>query len=491
MPAVLTPNCGIPRGWNVDEGGWDVGDDLGRQIIDCLLLGAVKSQVATLPSSGQAAGDVYLLTAGAATHANEIAMWLLNRAGVGGWVYLVPKAGWRVQVADELDALSVPKVYAYTGSTWVLPAGSGGGAGMANPMTTEGDLIVGGAAGVPARLPVGATGKVLGVAAGSPVWVDPPASGTSLPVVRSITANETLGLASINTFGVNATTSNYVSTIPAQATVAWTADAEIHFLPSNTGYITITAAAGVSLNGVVAGSLTLSTKNGAAMIKRIGGDSWWVGGSSVMTVVPPPNAYWDATRKGSIVTLSESNMTAARTGGSNGSGNSFVATAKGVSAGKFYLEIVLSSYNPNGVTGANSSPTVGVISDASATALANSGTVTKLDGATANQRAYYQRGGDAAYGGTTFSMPSISLGGRWRIAVDATAKRVWFGSAAGWNGNPETGVGGGDISAFNGDIYICFAGWNTTNAPDGVTLKVSDGDFLYSKPGGFVSFETV
>ena len=107
-----------------------------------------------------------------------------------------------------------------------------------------------------------------------------------------------------------------------------------------------------------------------------------------MTVVPPPNAYWDATRKGSIVTLSESNMTAARTGGSNGSGNSFVATAKGVSAGKFYLEIVLSSYNPNGVTGANSSPTVGVISDASATALANSGTVTKLDGATANQRAY-------------------------------------------------------------------------------------------------------
>lgn len=100
MPAVLTPNCGIPRGWNVDEGGWDVGDDLGRQIIDCLLLGAVKSQVATLPSSGQAAGDVYLLTAGAAAHANEIAMWLLNRAGVGGWVYLVPKPGLEKVVVD-------------------------------------------------------------------------------------------------------------------------------------------------------------------------------------------------------------------------------------------------------------------------------------------------------------------------------------------------------------------------------------------------------
>ena len=219
-----------------------------------------------------------------------------------------------------------------------------------------------------------------------------------------------------------------------------------------------------------------------------------VAGGRPVSPVPPSvdtGAYWDATRKGSIVALSESDMAAARTGGSNGSGNSFVATAKGVSAGKFYLEIVLSSYNPDGTTGAFFAPTVGVISDASATELASLGTVTGLTGATANQRAYYQRNGNAAYGDTTFSMPAIYLGGRWRVAVDATAKRVWFGSAAGWNGDPETGVGGGDISAFNGDIYICFAGYNTSNAPDGVTLKVSDGDFMYSKPGGFMSFETV
>lgn len=102
--------------------------------------------------------------------------------------------------------------------------------------------------------------------------------GVSLPAIRSITGNETLGLASINTFGVNATTSNYTSTIPAQVAVAWTADAELHFLPSNTGDITITAAAGVSLNGVVAGSLTLSTQNGAATLKRVGADAWWLGG---------------------------------------------------------------------------------------------------------------------------------------------------------------------------------------------------------------------
>lgn len=102
--------------------------------------------------------------------------------------------------------------------------------------------------------------------------------GVSLPAIRSITGDEALGLSSINTFGVNATTSNYTSTIPSQAAVAWTADAELHFLTSSTGDLAITAGAGVSLNGVVGGSLTLSTQNGAATLKRIGADSWWLGG---------------------------------------------------------------------------------------------------------------------------------------------------------------------------------------------------------------------
>lgn len=280
MPAVLTPNCGIPRGWNVDEGGWDVGDDLGRQIIDCLLLGVVKSQVATLPSSGQAAGDVYLLTAGAATHANEIAMWLLNRAGVGGWVYLVPKAGWRVQVADELDALSVPKVYAYTGSTWVLPAGSGGGAGMANPMTTAGDLIVGGVAGVPSRLPVGSTGMVLGVAAGAPAWVDPPASGTSLPVVQTFVGAKSLALTDINTYNVSQDASAQVVTLPAQATVAWTDDAEIHIERGAAGALTVVGAAGVQINGTVAGTFTLGAQYSVVTLKRKAPNLWTLFGNA-------------------------------------------------------------------------------------------------------------------------------------------------------------------------------------------------------------------
>lgn len=118
--------------------------------------------------------------------------------------------------------------------------------------------------------------------------------GAALPVIRAITANETLALANINTFGVNSTVSNYTSTIPAQATVAWTADAEMHFLPSNTGDITITAAAGVSLNGVVAGSLTLSMQNGAASLKRTGANTWWLGGAigGSREVLDAPRTYY-------------------------------------------------------------------------------------------------------------------------------------------------------------------------------------------------------
>ena len=94
MPSTPTSNCAIPRGWSLGEDGWDVGDDLGRQIIDCLLTGTVKNIVTTLPSSGQVLGDTYIMAADAGTHARELAMWVEDRAAAGYWFYLVPKEGW-------------------------------------------------------------------------------------------------------------------------------------------------------------------------------------------------------------------------------------------------------------------------------------------------------------------------------------------------------------------------------------------------------------
>ena len=50
--------------------------------------------------------------------------------------------------------------------------GAGGGGGMTNPMTTAGDMIIGGASGAPTRLAAGTnTIDVLGMASGAPAWV--------------------------------------------------------------------------------------------------------------------------------------------------------------------------------------------------------------------------------------------------------------------------------------------------------------------------------
>ena len=103
-------------------------------------------------------------------------------------------------------------------------------------------------------------------------------SGGGVPTIQQITSSRTLALADANTFNVNGTANAYTATIPAQASVAWAADTEIHFLRSDAGAITITAAAGVTLNGVSAGSATMTVQYGAATIKRIAENSWWVGG---------------------------------------------------------------------------------------------------------------------------------------------------------------------------------------------------------------------
>lgn len=64
---------------------------------------------------------------------------------------------------------------AWDGSVWLEDIM--GGAGMTNPMTTAEDIIVGGVAGAPARLGVGANGTFLGVTAGVVGWASPSGSG--------------------------------------------------------------------------------------------------------------------------------------------------------------------------------------------------------------------------------------------------------------------------------------------------------------------------
>mgnify|MGYP006367358293 CR=1 FL=1 len=64
-------------------------------------------------------------------------------------------------------------------------ARSGGGGGFANPMTTLGDTIRGGASGTPERLAVGAEGQVQTVVGGVPAWAAP-AGPSAVPTTNLI-----------------------------------------------------------------------------------------------------------------------------------------------------------------------------------------------------------------------------------------------------------------------------------------------------------------
>lgn len=97
---------------------------------------------------------------------------------------------------------------------------AGGGGGMTNPMTTAGDIIIGGTSGAPARLAASTNGYVLTLASGVPVWAASAGGGFSNPMT---TAGDLIvgGLAgAAGRLGVG--TNGYVLTVTAGA-VGWAA----------------------------------------------------------------------------------------------------------------------------------------------------------------------------------------------------------------------------------------------------------------------------
>lgn len=96
--------------------------------------------------------------------------------------------------------------------------GSGGGAGMTNPMTASGDVIVGGASGAPARLPAGTNGYVLTLASGSPVWAAS-SSGFANPMTTlgDLIAGGASGAGSRIAIGSSGYVLTVVSGVPAWA----------------------------------------------------------------------------------------------------------------------------------------------------------------------------------------------------------------------------------------------------------------------------------
>lgn len=119
---------------------------------------------------------------------------------------------------------------------------------------------------------------------------------TALPAVATFTGNKTLALTDINTYNVSQDGTAQAVTVPAQATVVWTADAEIHIEQGGAGTVTVTGATGVTINGVSAGSFALAGQFSAVTLKRTGSDAW--------TLIGVPSFFYD--RSNILGTVSQS-----------------------------------------------------------------------------------------------------------------------------------------------------------------------------------------
>jgi len=249
--------------------------------------------------------------------------------------------------------------------------------------------------------------------------------GAPLPVVQALTSSRALALADANTFNVNSTTDAYTATIPAQATVAWAADTEIHFLRSSTGAITIAAAAGVTINGVTAGSVTMNVQYGAATLKRVGLNAWWLGGL-VASPVEQRNALG----------LGEGDAVVVRTLGVGGAQN-----AAGVWSGLTVRNDIAGNPGPSVEIANNQPVSGGLIGAVASTDLANSADFRRgaevrfirdggADLSRGNAVQFMTRKGDAT-GGPTRRLMVLNDGNIFISRTTGTPSSTWFGSGEG------------------------------------------------------------
>ena len=206
---MTTPKLSLPELSNNQGQYLNANDTFNR--IDQLIQAAVVDRLATPPGS-PANGALYLIIATAtgawAGKENQLAYWLTS---VGAWTYVTPREGMLIHVNDE------DVYYKYTGSSWAVFS-----AGMTNPMTTSGDIIIGGSSGTPQRLAAGTETHVLTIVSGVPAWQAP--SGGSggdllsalLNAEVSITGATTLTASAFGKLHVcSGTAADYTVTLPA------------------------------------------------------------------------------------------------------------------------------------------------------------------------------------------------------------------------------------------------------------------------------------
>lgn len=133
---------------------------------------------------------------------------------------------------------NVTLTYNDVANTLTIAASGGGGGGMTNPMTTDGDIIIGGTSGTPQRLPAGTNGYVLTMVSGAPAWAAGAGGGGLTNFTESVNSSSPNGS---------------VPVVRLSATNA-ASDVDIAFSPKGSGALTAQVADNTTLGGAKRGS---------------------------------------------------------------------------------------------------------------------------------------------------------------------------------------------------------------------------------------------
>jgi hypothetical protein len=230
------PGLGLKAGWTIGSNGYGPDMEANFRSVSALLQGAVKSRSANLPGT-PATGDIYLMKSTDGTNPNKVAVWDTPVGGSAQWIYLTPKAGWTLYVADESAFVT------YTGTAWQR---------IDESSTHQTRLIA-----------------AIDAALGGTTWKN---SAAPVPLVQTV-KTASYSLVNADFFGdkvirMNAATSTVV-TIPTGLTNVQ----PLTIIRKGDGAVTVGAAAGVTINSAD-GRLGLRSKFSSATLIPEGGNAY-------------------------------------------------------------------------------------------------------------------------------------------------------------------------------------------------------------------------
>jgi hypothetical protein len=210
--------------------------------------------------------------------------------------------------------------------------------------------------------------------------------------------------------------------------------------------------------GVLSVGLAASSFGGSMSLLGVGGS-----GARATTTLDPSHL-------GSLVTLSNGNLTATGAGG-----NSSARSIANHTSGKYYCETTI---------GQASNSIIGVID----------GTASLNDwvGDSPNSAGAGSSGFSGVWftnaSGTAIASPTLTAGHTYGLAVDMTNKSIWIKDLTGggnWNvnasANPATNVGGQSLTS----ITTAYVGVTPSGGGDNMTLNFGASAYVGTPPAGF------